>query len=168
MKFEIDGLDDFINALDSAAGGGLAKKFGEWLEAMGMEFLDLVQDEIIRTKTVDTRRLLNSFGKGDSENMWSISNGGMTLDIGTNVHYASYVNDGHFTIDPSKGLDRRWVPGHWEGDRFKYVPGSDTGMLLKFTWVDGTGYWDTALAIFDKLFEKGLDRLLQEWIDAEF
>lgn len=168
MKFDIDGLDEFITAIDKAADGDLENELKAWLEAMGMEFLDLIQDEIIRTGTVDTRRLLNSFEKGDRENYWSASDGGLTLDVGTNVHYASYVNDGHFTIDPSKGKDRRWVPGYWSGDRFRYDPGADTGMLLKFTWVDGTGYWDSALAIFDRIFEKGLERLLQEWIDDTF
>lgn len=168
MKFEIDGLTEFIASIDKAANGDLEKQLKSWLEAMGMEFLDLIQDEIIRTGSVDTRRLLNSFEKGDRENYWSISDGGLTLDVGTNVDYATYVNDGHFTIDPSKGKDRRWVPGYWDGDRFVYMPGHDEGMLLKFTWVDGTGYWDSALAIFDRIFERGLDRLLQEWIDDTF
>jgi len=119
MKFEIDGLKEFMNAVKEAADGGFVDQLGLWLEAMGMEFLDLIQDEIIRTETVDTRRLLNSFNKGDEENMWSISSGGLSLDVGTNVNYASFANDGHFTIDPSKGKDRRWVPGRWKGDRFE-------------------------------------------------
>lgn len=168
MKFEIDGLDDFAKAIDKAADGGLEKELTVWLEAMGMEFLDLIQDEIIRTKTVDTRRLLNSFGKGDRENMWSISKGGLTLDVGTNLDYASYANDGHFAIDINSGKDRRWIPGYWQGDRFVYVPGAETGMLLGQQWINGTGYWDSALAIFDRIFEKSLDRLLQEWIDDTF
>lgn len=170
MSFEIEGLQEFIDAVKKAADGGFAEQMGEWLEAMGMEFLDLIQDEIIRTKTVDTRHLLNSFKRGDEENIFSITDGGLTLDVGTNVHYASYANDGHFTIDPAKGKDRRWVPGRWKNNgRFEYDPDErETGMLLKFTWVDGTGYWDSALAIFDKMFEKALDRKLQEWLDANF
>lgn len=168
MKFEIDGLDEFITAIDQAADGGLQDELESWLEAMGMEFLDLIQDEIIRTKTVDTRRLLNSFEKGDRENHWSITSGGLTLDVGTNVDYASYANDGHFAVDINSGKDRRWIPGYWSGERFVYMPGHDEGMLLGQQWIDGTGYWDSALAIFDRLFEKGLDRLLQQWIDDTF
>jgi hypothetical protein len=169
MSLEIDGLKEFIQAVKRAADGGFADELGLWLESLGMEFLDLIQDEIIRTGTTDTRNLLNSFKRGDSENIFSISSGGLTLEVGTNLHYASYANDGHFTIDPSKGLDRRWVPGRWKGDRFEYDPNErETGMLLKFTWVDGSGYWDNALAIFDKMFEKSLDRLLQKWLDSNF
>lgn len=165
MKFEIDGLEEFLNALDEAANGGLAEQMELWLDAMGMEFLDLIQDEIIgkksAKKTVDTRRLLNSFKRGDSENVFSFTDGGLTLEIGTNVDYASYVNDGH-------RQHRRWVPGQWDGERFKYDPQSNTGMMLTERWVEGSYYWDNALAIFEKLFEKSLERRLQEWLDTAF
>ncbi|WP_091485335.1 HK97 gp10 family phage protein [Gracilibacillus orientalis] len=166
---EIEGLDEFISALKNTEKGGFAEQLGLWLEAIGIDFLDIVQDEIVRTETVDTRNLLNSFSRGDSENLWSISSGGMVLDIGTNLNYASFANDGHFTVDPNSGKDRRWVPGRWLGDRFEYDPSErETGMLLKITWIDGTGYWDNALAILDKTFEKSLDRLLQKWLDSNF
>ncbi|MBU8575996.1 HK97 gp10 family phage protein [Bacillus pumilus] len=164
----IDGLDQFIEELDAAINGGLRAEYEEWLEAMGYQFLDIVQDEIIRTKTVDARRLLNSFQKGDRENVFSMDSGGLTLDVGTNLEYASYTNDGHFTIDPSKNQDRRWVPGRWVGDRFEYDPNAETGMLLKFQWVEGTGYWDNAISIFEQMFEQSLDRKLQQWIDQQF
>ncbi len=168
MRFEIDGLNEFIQALSDASNGGLVDEMGKWLEAMGMEFLDLIQDEIIRVGSVDTRWLLNSFQKGHAENEWIISDGGLTLDVGTNVNYASYVNDGHFAIDPGSGKDRRWIPGYWSGNRFVYMPGHDEGMLLGQQWVSGSNYWDNALAIYERLFTKGLDRLLQEWIDETF
>lgn len=168
LGIEIEGLDEFINAIKKAEKGGFSDKLGLWLDAMGMEFLDLIQNEIRDTGTVDTRRLLNSFQRGDRDNMWTLSEGSLVLDVGTNLDYASFANDGHFTIDPSKGRDRRWVPGYWSGGRFKYDPGADTGMLLKFTWIDGSGYWDNALAIFEKMFERSLDKKLQDWMDSEF
>lgn len=164
----IDGLDQFIEDLNAAVNGGLQAEYEEWLEAMGYEFLDIVQDEVIRTKTVDARRLLNSFQKGDQENVFSMSSGGLTLEVGTNLEYASYTNDGHFTIDPSKNQDRRWVPGRWVGDRFEFDPNAETGMLLNFQWVEGSGYWDNALSIFEQMFEHSLDRKLQQWIDQQF
>ena len=166
MKLEIEGLDEFMGKLKVAANGGFVDKLGEWLEAMGLEFLDLIQDEIIRTKTVDTRLLLNSFKRGDGDNVFSLTDGGMTLDVGTNVNYASYANDGH--LQNKSGVARRWVPGYWTGNRFVYEPGAKTGMMLKQKWIEGTQYWDSALAIFDRMFEKSLDRLLQKWIDESF
>jgi len=166
---KIKGLNELIKKLDKAANGGLRKEMTLWLEGMGMEFLDIVQDEIIRTQTVDTRNLLNSFKKGNDENVWEIKSGGLALLVGTNLDYASYANDGHFTIDPDKNLDRRWVPGRWIGDRFEYDPNEKkSGMLLKFTWVDGTHYWDHALAIFEKMFHKSLEKKVQTWLDKTF
>lgn len=72
---KIKGLDQFIQSLNRASRGGLKGKYEEWLEAMGFEFLDIIQDEIIRTKTVDTRRLLNSFQRGDQDNIFSMTKG---------------------------------------------------------------------------------------------
>ncbi|KIL80728.1 HK97 gp10 family phage protein [Bacillus badius] len=161
MKFEIEGLDAFLNALDEAANGQLKEEMSLWLEATGMEFLDLIQDEIIRTKTVDTRRLLNSFGRGDSENIWSIQNGGLSLEVGTNLNYAAYANDGH-------RQNKRWVPGRWIGSRFEYDPGASTGMMLKEKWIEGSHYWDNAFSIFEKMFDKSLERRLQAWLDTNF
>lgn len=161
MKFEIEGLEAFAKALDDAANGGLQEQYTLWLEAMGMEFLDLIQDEIIRTETVDTRLLLNSFQRGDGDNVWEMHEGGLSLLVGTNVEYAVYANFGHMQ-------DARWVPGHWNGDRFIYEPGAKTGMMLTEKWVEGSHYWDNALAVFDKVFEKGLECRLQEWLDTAF
>lgn len=166
MKFSIVGLNAFAKALDDAANGGLKEEYSLWLEAMGFEFLDLIQDEIIRTKTVDTRRLLNSFIKGDVDSVWEMHEGGLSLLIGTNVNYAWYVNDGHWTN--KQGVAVRWVPGYWQGERFVYDSAADTGMALKQKWVEGTHYWDNAFAMFSKMFEKSLDRRLQEWIDKTF
>lgn len=168
MSLSFEGLEEFIKKLDRAANGDFKKELELWLDALGMEFLDIVQDEIIRTKTVDTRRLLNSFDRGDKENVFTINKGSLSLDVGTNVKYASFVNDGHFTVNPESGRDRRWVPGYWQGDRFIHDRGSKTGMLLTIKWVDGTGYWDNAMAIFEKMFEKSLDNKFQEWLDEYF
>jgi hypothetical protein len=168
---KIKGLKKFIDDLDKAANGGFEEQLELWLEAMGMEFLDIIQDEIIKTKTVDTRRLLNSFNRSDKDNVWELNSGKLTLHVGTNVHYASHVNDGHNTVDLDSGKDSRWVPGYWEGDHFVYDPnatdanGKPTGMLLIQRWVDGTGYWDHAFAIFAKMFDKSLEKKLQAWLD---
>lgn len=165
----IKGLDQFVQALHQATHGGLRQEYEIWLEGMGFQFLDIVQDEVIQTQTVDKRRLLNSFHKGDQENIFSMTAGKLKLDVGTNLDYASYVNDGHLTIDPSKNQDRRWVPGRWKGDRFEYDPAEkNSGMLLKFKWVDGSGYWDNAMAIFEMMFERSLERKLQQWIENKF
>lgn len=164
MSFSIQGLNHLMRRLEQATNGELKEQFGLWLEAMGMEFLDLIQDEIIRTETVDTRRLLNSFDKGNGQNVWQLSHGGLTLEVGTNVEYAQAVNDGHWTTP--NGVAQRFVPGHWSGSRFNYDPSANTGMVLRRRFVQGKHYWDSALAIFDKMFEKSLEKKLQQWLDT--
>lgn len=167
-KGGFSGLDAFIRSVDKAAKKGAKEEIKLWGQAMAFEFLDMVQDEIIKTETVDTRRLLNSFGKGDSDNVWRISKGGLSLEVGTNVEYASYANDGHYTVNPNSGQVKRWVPGYWRGKRFVYDPMSKEGMLLKLKWVEGTGYWDIAMLKFEKRFSKSFEKKLQSWLDRNF
>ena len=41
--------------------------------------LQIIQDEIIRLDAVDTRLLLKSFHKGDSQNIYQLNKGDLTL-----------------------------------------------------------------------------------------
>ena len=156
----------FFDALEAAARGGFRKELELFLEGLGVEFLRIVEDEIIRREVLDTRLLLASFHKGDDNNVWDITDGGLTLEVGSTLKYAGYVNDGHWT-NP-KGVERRFVPGYWEGDRFIYDPEAEGGMVLKQKWVDGKPYWDSALRILDKMLPEFLDAKLQEWLDNYF
>lgn len=156
----------FFDALEAAARGGFRKELELFLEGLGVEFLRIVEDEIIRREVLDTRLLLASFHKGDGNNVWDITDGGLTLEVGSTLKYAGYVNDGHWT-NP-KGVARRFVPGYWEGDRFIYDPEAEGGMVLKQKWVDGKPYWDSALRILDKMLPEFLDAKLQEWLDNYF
>ena len=90
----------------------------------------------------------------------------MILEIGTSVNYASYVNDGHWT-NP-KGVEKRFVPGYWNGDRFIYDPSAKCGMILKQKWVEGKHYWESAVRIIEKIYPTLLDEKLQRFIDNYF
>ncbi|MFS0655645.1 HK97 gp10 family phage protein [Bacillus sp. 179-C3.3 HS] len=162
---KIKGLDRLLTNLQEAIDGGLQAEYQEWLSEMGLQFLDIVQDELMKEKSVDTGRLLRSFQKGDKENHFLITQGGLTLEVGTALDYASYVNDGHAT---SSNGERRWVPGRWIGNRFEYDPNMSTGMMLASQWIEGTGYWDHAFMLYVQMFESSLDRKLQSYIDRHF
>lgn len=166
VNIDCEKLRAFVNKLNSAARVDLNKEILVFLEALSDEFLRIVVDEIIRTKTVDTRLLLNSFQKGGDENIYILNEGGMTIEVGTNVTYASYVNDGHW-LNP-KGVDTRWVPGHSDGEHFIYDPSANTGMLLKQKWIEGTHYFDSAVGIIEKMIPHFLDRKIQEWAQKYF
>jgi len=166
VEVDTSAMSGFLDNLERAARGGFRKEMELFLEGLGVEFLRLVEDEIIRRKVLDTRLLLASFHKGDGNNVWDISDGGLTLEVGSSLEYAGYVNDGHWTN--SKGVQRRFVPGYWEGDRFIYDPSADGGMVLTQKWVEGKHYWDSALRILEKIYPELLDKKLQEWLDNYF
>lgn len=165
VSVKAHGLDKLLKKLRKVTNGNLQRQFTLWLEAQGFELIDEIQEQIRRLDTVDTRRLLNSFDKGSEGNVWEIKNGGLTLQIGTNIKYAKLVNDGHWTNPP--GVKTRWVPGRWRGERFEYDPDADTGMLLKQQWIDGQPYWDSAIAIYKRLFAESFKRKLREWLRDE-
>lgn len=166
ISIDASQVKSFVERLGRAAQGDFKKELGLFLEGLGFEFLRILQDEIIRLKVLDSRQLLISFQKGGAGNLWTLNEGGLTLEVGTNIEYAAYVNDGHWT-NP-KGVERRFVPGVWSGDRFIYQPGAKTGMVLKMKWVEGAHYWESALRILERIYPELLERKLQEWLDNYF
>lgn len=163
---EAEEMKAFFDKCIKAGNGEFKKELEVFLEGIGTEFLRIIEDEIIRRKVVDTRLLLNSFHKGDGENFWDISDGGLTLEVGSNVEYAGYVNDGHWTC--GKGEAMRFVPGYWEGDRFQYDPSASTGMMLKQKWVEGKHFWESGIRILDRMMPYLLEAKLQQWLDSYF
>ncbi|MEC1449447.1 HK97 gp10 family phage protein [Bacillus haynesii] len=160
---KIKGLKQLSQTLEKAGQSGFRTEAAKWLEQAGTDFLDLVRDEIVRAGSIDAGSLLRSFKRGAEGNRWEIEKGGLTLEVGTELEYASFVNDGHW----SGGKDEvRWIPGQWHGGWFQYDPGSSSGMALKRQWVKGTGYWEHALYIFERLFEKRLHERLQKWLNS--
>lgn len=166
IDIDVSELQNFFARVERAAKGDFRKELELFLEGLGNEFLRVIQDEIERRKVMDSRLLLASFEKDTEGNIWKLEEGGLTLEIGTNVEYAKYVNDGHWK-NP-KGVEQRFVPGYWEGDRFIYDPSSKSGMVLKQDWVPGKPYFDSALRILDKMYPGLLEKKLQEWLDAYF
>lgn len=166
VEFDLSEYRQFFTELSQAAKGDFKRELGLWLEAIGNDFLRVVEDEIMRRQVLDTRLLLNSFHKGSEDGVWLLDVDGLTLEVGTNVNYAGYVNDGHWTNE--KGQSGRWVPGRWEGDRFIYEPGAETGMYLKQKWVPGKHYFDSALRAFETIFQTSLEKRMEEWLDEYF
>ena len=166
LEIDMSEFREFFSKLEKAGEGDFQKELQTFLDGLGMEFLRICQDEIIRRKVMDTRLLLHSFHKGHPSNTWTIEDGGLTLEVGSTVNYASFVNDGHWT-NP-KGVERRFVPGRWDGDRFTYDPSAKGGMVLSQKWVEGKHYFDSAIRIMEKMFPDLLDAKLQQWLDDYF
>lgn len=166
IELNVSDYRDFFARLGKAASGDFKKAITEFMDGLGIEFLRILQDEIIRRKVMDSRLLLTSFQRGEQDNVWLTSEGGLTLEIGTSIEYAAYANDGHWTN--TKGVETRFVPGRWEGERFVYDPGAKEGMVLKQHWVEGAHYWESAVKILEKIYPKLLEAKLDDWLKEYF
>lgn len=161
IKVDTSMIEDFAKKCISAGSGALKKEFQNWLESLGMDFLRIIQDEIIRKQVVDTRLLLTSFQKGEEGNVFILNGNDLTLDVGTNVEYAKFVNDGH-------NQKARFIPGTWSGDKFTYQPGAKTGMMLTARFVPGKHYWESGVYVIEKMLPQLLERKLNQWLDNYF
>lgn len=164
VEIDMGNLKDFVKRMESAANGGFREELELLLDGLGDEYLRVLQDEIIRLKVVDTRELLNSFHKFDSKGGGGWNSGTeLTIEVGSNLVYAQWVNDGHHQ-QPG-----RFIPGEWNGSRFEYKPGASTGMVLKRDWVEGKHFIETSLAIMErKLGPAIFEKKVQEWLDSYF
>lgn len=160
-------LRRFVERLNQAGRGKeFEKELSRFLDAIAVEFLSYVQDFIIQAGSVDTRLLLNSFQKSGEGSVFIVQEGGLQIEVGTNVEYASFVNDGHW-LNP-RGVDMRWVPGEWQGERFIYQPGAKTGMLLKQKWIEGSHYFDDAIRLMERMAPQFMERKMQQWLEQYF
>ncbi len=160
-------LRRFIERLNQAGRGKeFEKELSRFLDAIAVEFLSYVQDFIIQAGSVDTRLLLNSFQKSGEGSVFIAQEGGLQIEVGTNVEYASFVNDGHW-LNP-RGIEMGWVPGEWQGERFIYQPGAKTGMLLKQKWIEGSHYFDDAIRLMERMAPQFMERKIEQWLGQFF
>ena len=61
------------------------------------------------------------------------------ITIKSPAYYAGWVNYGH----PQQ--PRRFIPGEWKGDKFKYIPDHKTGMVLKASFVEGKHFVEKSI-----------------------
>ncbi len=160
-------LNDFISRCERAGNGLIKQQLSLFLEGIGMDFLRIIQDEIIKRHVIDTSLLLSSFQKNEKNSVWTLDEGALTLEVGTNVKYAADVNYGHKQTS-------RFVPGDvvTDGDgkiiKFTYNPSAKTGMMLSAKFVEGKHYWEAGLAIIEKLFPQTIEKKMNEWLNNYF
>jgi hypothetical protein len=162
VQYDFSVYREFFDRMGQVAKGDFRKDLELWLEAAGYEFLKEVEEQIIQRNVMNSRLLLNSFAKGNDGNVWEIDFGALCLEVGSNLDYATWANNGHHQ---SPG---RYIPGYWDGDNFVYDKNAKTGMVLKAEWVKGKHYFDAALKLFAPVWEKSFEIKLEEWITQYF
>lgn len=177
LEIDLRDFRQFFAQMDRAAQGGFRQELEVFLEGLGIEFLRLVQDEFTnRNKNTGYGQLVQSFVKDDANNIWRYADDGLSIEIGSSLEYAGYVNDGHRTLDPtqekyftlSTGEKARFVPGYWQGERFIYDQAADGGIVLKYHWVEGLHFWEAAMHAMEQMCPEFLERRLQDWLDNYF
>ena len=162
VTFDVSQLTELAEKLKAAGRGDFKQELALWVDAIGNEFLDIVVQQIIAREATDTRNLLSSFTKGGNGNVWTSSDGGLRLEVGTEVEYAKWVNDGHGQ------RPGRFIPGEWNGDRFIYQPGAKTGMVLKASWVEGKHYWEAAIRTMEAMLPNYVEAKMNQWLSRYF
>lgn len=166
IEFNFRDFQIFFDRCKGAASGDFKREIPVFLETMGMDFLKIVRDEIVRRQVADTGQLLKSFQKGGSGNVWKLENQGLTLEVGTYAANAALQNKGYWTVAGEQA--QLFIPGTWQDARFSYEPNSQTGMVFKLKWIPGTHYWESALQAFEKMFPDAAEKRLQNWINDYF
>lgn len=84
---------------------------------------------------------------------------GFEVTLVNRAKYALWVNDGH------KQRPGRFIPGYWEGSRFRYDPNADGGMVLKKSWVKGRFFVEISIVqlIGTKQIEQIVYQQLEKW-----
>ena len=169
VEFNLGDFEAFANKMRKAAQGEFKKEYVKFLQQLGADLLHMVCDQIIEHNAMNSRLLLNSFKMGTKEHneygVWEIKEGGLTLEVGTNVHYANIVNKGFWTSNEktertrilNDGHRARFVPGYWVGDNFVHDPKANEGMMLREQKVAAKPYWGDAINMFERLFPGELD-----------
>lgn len=141
---DVSGLEDIARRCE-AARADIKPYAGKFLEEVGEEFLDIVKAEIENAGNVDYGVLLASFTRYRPANIFDLDLGALTLTVGTRVQYADYVNKGH------RQQPGRFIPGIFDGARFRYVKGAKTGIVLKASYVEGSHYFDKSVKALERM-----------------
>lgn len=144
------------------AAAGLKPFMAETLDDAGEEFLKICQEAIMAAGNVDTRLLISSFNKGSGYGIYELDMGALTLTVGTRVEYAKWVNSGH------RQQPGRFIPGVWNGDRFEYIPGAKTGMVLKASYVKGSRFFDKSVEVIRRMFPEMAEGRFEEYVRKYF
>ena len=126
LGFSIEGWDEFVQRF-----ANLVDKWDEKKKILLQRMGNIYHEEIIPHVPVDTSHLVDHifvFGEGIPQDY---------VEVGTNVEYALYVNDGHVQ-------HRRFLPAERlsAGGRAKYLKEGAKGIMLSERYVQGAFFME--------------------------
>lgn len=136
--FSIEGWDKFVENFSMFVDKWEAKK-----AVLLKEMANIYHSEIIPLVPVDTSRLVDSifvFGEGLPRDY---------IEVGTNVEYALYVNDGHIQHKRFLPADKLTV-----GGKTKYLKAGAKGIMLSERYVQGKFFFEKAQKASEPRWER--------------
>ena len=142
----VEGWDEFVDNFEALVDNWKAKK-KILLERMA----NIYHGEVIPHVPVDTSRLVDNifiFGYGIPQDY---------IEVGTNVEYALYVNDGHVQ-------HRRFLPAERlsAGGRAKYLKSGGKGIMLSERYVAGNFFMEKGMNDAKPRLNRLVDSFLRE------
>lgn len=145
--FSIEGWDEFVQNFASFVDKWENKK-AILLKRMG----NIYHEEVIPHIPVDTSRLVDSFFVFDDGIPQDY------IEVGTNVKYALYVNDGHVQHKRFLPADRLSV-----GGKKKYLKNKDQkGIMLKESYVPGSFFMEKGMNSAKPRLKRLVDSFMEQ------
>ena len=144
--FTIEGWDDFVENFSK-----FVDKWADKKKILLQRMANIYHGEVIPHVPVDTSRLVDSitiFGEGIPHDF---------VEVGTNVEYALYLNDGHVQ-------HRRFLPAERlsVGGKTKYLKNKkQTGIMLSERYVAGTFFLEKGM----QNAKPRLERLIESFME---
>ncbi len=143
--FTIEGWAEFVENFSK-----LVDKWGEKKAELLMRMGNIYQAEIIPNVPVDTSRLVDSifvFGEGIPQDY---------VEVGTNVEYALYVNDGHIQHKRFLPADKLTV-----GGKAKYLKDNSKGIMLRERYVQGAFFMEKGMTSAKPRLERLIESFMR-------
>jgi hypothetical protein len=123
---------DFKEVFDFADRLATISEFDKHLGKAAQQIAKVLHDMLIIETPVDFGTLQTGWKTEENYSYLIVQvENGYEVNLINRTLYAVWVNDGH------KQRPGRFIPGYKVGDRFRYDPSSDDGIMLKKSWVDG-------------------------------
>lgn len=145
--FELEGWDEFVERFSQFVDKWEAKK-AQLLKKMG----NIYHSEVIPHVPVDTSHLVSNifvFGEGIPHDY---------VEVGTNVEYALYVNDGHVQHKRFLPADKLSV-----GGKAKYLKNrNQKGIMLKESYVNGSFFMEKGMQDAKPRLERLIESFMEQ------
>ena len=145
--FTIEGWDDFVENFSK-----FVDKWADKKKILLQRMANIYHGEVIPHVPVDTSRLVDSitiFGEGIPHDF---------VEVGTNVEYALYVNDGHVQHKRFLPADKLSV-----GGKAKYLKNrNQNGIMLKESYVNGSFFMEKGMQDAKPRLNRLVESFLQQ------